>query len=136
MRAMDFDPRVTALGIARARVCLGLAMVLAPSIAARVAFGGNTRQARSLIRMLGVRDVVLGVGAITAVKEQTQDAEWVGMGAVSDGVDTVAILLGPGPLYRRLVNASTAASSAATGMLCARQIADERRALAASEVDR
>ncbi len=130
---MEFDPRTTALGIARGRVVLGITMLVLPGLAGRVAFGATSREGRTLLRMLGAREIVLGVGAITAVKEHTQDAEWVGMGAVSDAVDVAALLMAPGPPVRRALNAFTAASGAATGMLCARMMADERKALAPAD---
>jgi hypothetical protein len=125
---MDFDARTTALSIARGRVVIGLVMVAVPGVVARVMFGRTSGEARTLLRMLGARDVVLGVGAITSVKEGTHDAEWVSMGAAADGVDTVALLLAPGNPARRVGNAITAATAAAMGMLCARQIADSRPA--------
>lgn len=123
---MDFDARTTALVIARGRVVMGLVMVVLPGLVARVMLGRSSRDTRTLLRMLGARDVVLGVGAITSVKEGTQDAEWVSMGAVADGADTVALLLAPGPPARRVANAMTAAAAAGVGLLCARQIADTR----------
>ncbi|GIU90246.1 MAG: hypothetical protein KatS3mg010_1345 [Acidimicrobiia bacterium] len=46
--------------------------------------------------MMGARDVVLGLGALTAVKERTQDAEWLAMGAVADAVDAAVSLAAPG----------------------------------------
>ena len=40
-----------------------------------------------MARMFGAREVVLGVGTVTSVKERTQDAEWVSARAVADAVD-------------------------------------------------
>ena len=76
--------------------------------------------------MLGVRDLVLGIGAITSVKEHTHDAEWVSMGAVADGVDALVGLFTPGLPARARLMGVVAAGSAAVGMLVARELADER----------
>ncbi len=64
-------------------------MLAVPGLVGRLLFGkqGSRPVAKALIRLVGIRDLVLGVGAITTVKEHTMDAEWVGMGAVADAVD-------------------------------------------------
>jgi len=124
---MELDDRTTALVIARARVVVGAVMVMLPGIAGRMMVGRAGRDAKAVVRMLGARDIVLGVGAITTVKEQTQDAEWVGMGAFADGADAVALFLGPGPRGRRMFGALTAAAAAVPGMLVARRLAGMRR---------
>ena len=80
MRPVDFDNRTLALMIARGRVVLGLVASLFPGIVARGAPGESSPGTRALARMTGARDLALGVGAVTTLKEQTQDAEWVGMG--------------------------------------------------------
>ena len=78
------------------------------------------------------RDVALGVGAITCLKEETQDAEWVAMGALADAGDSLAMWLAPIG-WRRFANAMFAKSMAIVGLLCARQLADERNP--STEVD-
>ena len=82
------DQRTNVLVIARGRIVMGLAMLLVPSIMLRVMFGrdASTRTARVMARMFGAREVVLGVGTITSVKERTQDAEWVSASAVVDAL--------------------------------------------------
>ena len=57
---------------------------------------GREPTAQALLRLVGVRDLVLGIGAITTLKEQTMDAEWVGMGAAADAVDGLVSLVTPG----------------------------------------
>ena len=91
---MDFDHRQVALVLARARAVNGLVMLVLPGVVGWVVFGSAGRQpaARALLRLVGVRDLVLGIGAITTLKEHTMDAEWVGMGAVADAVDGVVSL--------------------------------------------
>ena len=54
----------------------------------------------------GIRDLALGVGALTTLKERTQDAEWVSMGAVSDAFDGVVMCASRGlPMRARLLGA-------------------------------
>jgi hypothetical protein len=127
---MDFEPRQTALILARSRAVVGLTLVLLPGLAGWLWFGESSALTRALLRMVGVRDLVLGVGALTSVKEHTQDAEWVGMGAIADAVDGIVTLTVPGlPLRGRLVGPA-ALGSAVIGIQTARALADAREAAA------
>jgi hypothetical protein len=81
-----------------------------------------------------VRDLVLGVGAITTIKEHTMDAEWVGMGAVADAVDGVVSLVTPGLKPQVRIVSLIGGGAAAAGLLASRALADER-AKPASEID-
>lgn len=137
---MDFtDPRQVGLVLARARAVNGLVMLIVPGLVARALFGsaGSSPVARALLRIVGVRDLVLGVGAITTLKEQTMDAEWVGMGAVADGVDALVCLLTPGLPARTRATVFIGGSAAVQGLLVSRALADGRRPVdeAASELD-
>ncbi len=133
---MDFDHRRVALVIARGRAINGLVLLVLPGLAGRLLFGkaGAQPTTRALVRLVGVRDLVLGIGAITTLKEQTMDAEWVGMGAVADAVDGVVSLATPGLLRRSRLVSLVGGAAAAVGLLASRKIADER-AIPASEVD-
>jgi hypothetical protein len=123
------DTRSTALVLARGRAIIGLTLLAAPGLAARVWFGDSSPRVRALLRMVGVRDLVLGVGALTTLKERTQDAEWIGVGALADAVDGVVTLTTPGlPLRSRLVG-PTALGSALVGIKLARDLADARKAV-------
>jgi hypothetical protein len=125
-RHVDFDRRQLAVLLARGRVIIGLGALVAPGLVIRVFMGESTTTARALTRMLGARDVALGVGAITTLKERTQDAEWVSMGAVADGVDALVGLFTPGLTVRARLMGVVAAGSAALGLEAARRLADER----------
>ena len=133
---MDFDHRRFALILARARAVNGLAMLVVPGVVGWVVFGPAAKQpsTRALLRLVGVRDLVLGIGAITTLKEQTMDAEWVGMGAVADAVDGVVSLVTPGLGTRARFVALVGGGSAAVGLLASRALADARTG-AASEID-
>jgi len=61
------------------------------------------------------------------VKERTQDAEWVSMGAFVDGLDAVVLLATPKlPLRARVVGV-VAAATAFAGWRLSQRLADERR---------
>jgi uncharacterized protein YjeT (DUF2065 family) len=124
---MNAEPRNIALVLARGRVVFGIAALLVPGLVARFVAGNSTAPSRALLRMVGIRDVALGVGAITNLKEANQDAEWVSMGALSDGGDAVALVLGTRGT-RRVANGLFAACAAAIGLWCARALADQRTA--------
>jgi hypothetical protein len=122
------DQRTNVLVIARGRIVMGLAMLFVPSVMLRVMFGGDasTRTARVMARMFGAREVVLGVGTVTSVKERTQDAEWASASAVADAVDGLVMAFSPGVPRRSRPVALLGASAAVVGMAAARAFADER----------
>jgi hypothetical protein len=126
---MDLETRKAALVLARGRAVVGLVLVFLPGVAAWLWFGESSPRTRALLRMIGVRDLILGVGALTTVKEGTQDAEWVGMGAIADAVDGVVTVTMPGiPLRGRLVGPA-ALGSAVLGLKLSRELADARAAI-------
>jgi hypothetical protein len=128
MDLRSLDQRQVALILARGRAITGLAMIVLPGLVGRVLFGraGGAPVSKALLRLTGVRDLALGVGAITTLKEQTMDAEWVGMGAVCDGVDVATLLLTPGLTKAARAGSLIAAGGAVGGVLASRALADER----------
>ena len=134
---MDIDHRQIALGIARARAINGLLMLLLPGVAGRAFLGKDASNpvVRAVLRLVGVRDLVLGVGAITTLKEGTMDAEWVGVGAVCDAVDGAVMLTMPGLGWRARMTSLAGISSAATGLVAARALADARNTVDVAELE-
>jgi hypothetical protein len=127
------DARSSALVLARGRAVVGLLLLAVPGLPARVWFGESSPRVRALLRMIGVRDLILGVGALTTLKERTQDAEWVGVGAFADAVDGLVMFTTPRlPLRSRLVG-PVALGSALVGIKLARDLADARDAAPAAE---
>jgi hypothetical protein len=125
---MDFDHRRVALIIARARAVNGLVMLVAPGVIGWAVFGKAGRQptTKALLRLVGIRDLVLGIGAITTLKEQTMDAEWVGMGAAADAVDGLVSLVTPGLAPQARLVSLVGGGAAAVGLFASRKIADAR----------
>src|SRR5262245_56514180 len=103
MTLVPTDPRTIAIALARGRVVFGIVALVLPGVLARLVLGASSAHSRVLMRMVGVRDLALGVGAITNLKEEKQDAEWVSMGALSDAGDMLAFLLAPIG-FRRITN--------------------------------
>jgi hypothetical protein len=133
---MELTARNIALMLARGRIVVGVVALTLPRLAVAVAPAASRGSgARALGRMAGARDLALGAGAITSLKEQTQDAEWVGMGAAVDLVDGTALLLTRGlPLHARLVGLG-AFGAGVLGLGAARRLADERVAIDAAVAD-
>jgi hypothetical protein len=63
------DARTLAVAGARARIAIGIAAVVAPGPAARLMGdrSGSAGLAPVVVRMLGARDVALGLGAVIAI---------------------------------------------------------------------
>ena len=104
-----------ARSIAWGRIGFGLLMLLAPnSVLARTA----TERPGPLVwmaRAFGIRDLVLGAGAVVALSQPEPDASWVKMGALADSCDAVAAVvwrdeLGPAGMASTLALALPAAA--------------------------
>jgi hypothetical protein len=128
LAGVELDRRRIAIVVARGRVVIGLAALVAPGLTVKALMGDADPATRTLARMLGVRDLALGLGAITSVRERTQDAEWVSMGALADGVDALAGLFTRGLPARARLMGVAAAGAAVVGLQLARDLAAERDA--------
>ena len=84
------DDLLIARVVAAGRVLFGTLCLVVPG----VAFGPTGRDASPavtfLIRLFGIRDVVLGAGALVSLNEEPPDARWVQFGAIADTADAVA----------------------------------------------
>jgi hypothetical protein len=130
MNFSEVDRRKIALVLSRGRCVVGLASIFLPGLVGRVWVGRSDPAVRAVVRAVGIRDLALGVGALTAVKEEQHDAEWLSMGAACDGFDALVSLASPGlPRRARLIGLG-AAGAGATLMSISRWLADERQAAA------
>lgn len=108
------DPRRAAIYAGRVRCVVGALLLFMPRWAARLEFGegADTPAARWLLRMLGLRDIVLGLGTMIAASERRGGAGWVSMGAVADAGDGVFALIVRGLPVRTRFFALPASTSA------------------------
>jgi hypothetical protein len=112
-----------AAAVAAGRVALGLTALVRPSVPARPWVGASADDlaARVFGRALGARDLALGLGALAALQNQTDEhgaaQAWVAAGALSDALDVVASLASWRELPRtgRWLVAASAGGAAVAG---------------------
>lgn len=84
-----------AMSIARMRIAIGAAAVIAPRLATRLMSRekDSTGVAPLFIRMLGARDIALGLGAVIAIDRGAPVRGWVEGAALSDAADCLSCLI-------------------------------------------
>lgn len=87
------DDRTIARSVALGRVVFGLMMLLIPHTVLARASDERPGPLVWLARAFGIRDVVLGVGAIMELTEEEPDGRWVAYGAAADTCDAVAAVV-------------------------------------------
>jgi hypothetical protein len=108
------DNRQIGTYLARGRVGLGLAILIAPgpNLAVMFGSGANNPGARAVGRLAGIRDAVIGAGGSIAIGQRSGGGDWLSMMAVCDGVDALVMLVTPGlPKRTRLLGLAAAASA-------------------------
>jgi hypothetical protein len=109
--------QIRAFGIGR--VGLGAAAVLAPRLVTRMLLGkGHDAPAtRMFARMLGARDIALGLGVVFALNHETPVRGWLEAGSVADSGDFLAAVLASRHLARSaaFVNGLASLGGAAYG---------------------
>lgn len=119
------DEANLALLLARARIAIGVAAVVAPGLAARALSGRSaTGIEPPLTRMLGARDLALGLGTVIALDRGAPVRGWLEAAALSDTADSVASLLARSRLSRRSFagTLTLGSASALAGILLARRL--------------
>jgi hypothetical protein len=105
-----------AAGAALVRVVAGAAFVAAPGLVARAWVGDDAKApaAGALAQALGVRDALIGAGALLALGSGRPVRPWLQAGAVADAADAAITLARFGALQRvgRFAVAGVAAVSA------------------------
>lgn len=117
---------LAARGIAVARVGIGIAATLTPGLMSRLQFGSDTPSQRILVRMLGGRDLALGLGVLMAARRGSSGVRgWVEAGGLADGIDALAFARSrPGDANRRGLTTLVAGASAAVSGWAARRLSD------------
>jgi hypothetical protein len=120
------NPRDAATALARGRIAIGAAALAAPGPGARVMFGrdGSGAGIKTLIRMLGGRDLVLGLGVVIALDRGAPVRGWLEAGAVADTVDLVACVLARDEMPRSayLNTVALAGGAALAGLWLSRRL--------------
>ena len=100
------------------RVAFGGAFMVLPGLLGRVWAGSDARRpgVKAITRALGIRDLLLGVGALRAVSADEPTRQWLTFGAISDGVDATATLLAYRHVPRSTRRGLVAGAGAAAGL--------------------
>jgi hypothetical protein len=121
------DAQAAAVALARGRSAIGIVALAAPRLASRAALGpaGAAGGAPVFARMLGARDVALGLGAVIALDRGAPVRGWLEAGALVDGVDLVTALLAREQIPRAaLVSTVVLAGGAALGGIVLARLLD------------
>jgi hypothetical protein len=89
------EERDLALILARGRIAFGVVSLVAPGLVARTMTGpgGSEGGTRLFVRMIGARDLGVGLGLHVALDRDTPTRGWLEASAVIDGIDAAACLL-------------------------------------------
>jgi len=82
-----------AVSLARGRVAIGVVSVLAPAFVGRMMTGRDGGGATLFARMVGARDLGLGLGLLIALDRGAPVRGWLEASALVDGIDAAACLL-------------------------------------------
>ena len=117
---------LAARGIALARVGIGVGATLAPRLVSRLQFGVTTPRSAIVVRMLGARDLALGLGALLAVRRGSSGLRgWVEAGVLADAIDAVAFLRArPEDARSRALTVLAAGGAAVVGGWAAQALGD------------
>jgi hypothetical protein len=87
--------RDLAVGLGRGRIAFGVVSVIAPGIVGRTMTrrDGSDGAMRLFLRMVGARDLGLGLGLLLALDRGAPVRGWLGSSALVDGIDAAACLL-------------------------------------------
>ena len=101
------DDAKLAMSLARGRIAIGVAALAFPGLATRAMGGGDSKGLGPLFaRMLGGRDLALGLGTVIALDRGAPVRGWLEGSALADTVDCVACSLARDKLSRTAFAAS------------------------------
>jgi hypothetical protein len=89
------EERDLAVSLARGRIAFGVVSLLAPGLVARAMTGdaGAEGGTRLFVRMIGARDLGVGLGLQVALDRDAPTRGWLEASAVIDGIDAAACVL-------------------------------------------
>jgi hypothetical protein len=123
------DVKQVSTYLARGRVGLGIAAMVAPGLTLSASLGRrvNNPGARVVGRLMGVRDAALGAGGSIAAGQQAGGGDWLSMMAICDGFDSIVLLAAPGLAKRARLIGVAAAGSAVFHLYLARELAAQEQ---------
>ncbi|HTU98065.1 MAG TPA: hypothetical protein VMF14_19600 [Solirubrobacteraceae bacterium] len=119
------DDASLAMFLARGRIAFGIAAVAGPGLAARVmGRRGPAGVAPAFARMVGGRDIALGLGTIVALDRGKPVRGWLEGAALADAVDGIAAVLARDEMSPGAVRATAAlgGASALLGAVLSRRL--------------
>lgn len=120
------EPRDIAVALSRGRIAIGAAALAVPGLASRAMFGrdGAGPGTRAFARMLGGRDVALGLGVVIALDRGAPVRGWLEACALADSVDLASCMLAGDdiPKATRLNMIVLAGGAALVGVWLSRQL--------------
>ena len=89
------EARDLAIGLAGGRIAIGVVSLLAPGLVGRAMMGpdGDSGGPRLFLRLVGARDLALGVGVLAALDRDGPVHDWMRASAVVDCLDAAGCLL-------------------------------------------
>jgi hypothetical protein len=89
------EGRDLAVSLAGGRIAIGVVSLLAPGLVSSTMTGrdGSGGGTRLFVRMVGARDLGLGLGLLVALNRGAPVRGWLETSAVVDGIDAAACLL-------------------------------------------
>jgi hypothetical protein len=108
------EARDLALGLAGGRIAIGVVSLLVPGLVGRAMMGteGDSGGMRLLLRVVGARDLALGLGVLSALDRQAPVHGWLRTSAVVDGLDAAGALLARHHLRPTVFPAAAGAATA------------------------
>jgi hypothetical protein len=108
------EARDLALGLAGGRIAIGVVSLLAPGRVGRAMMGpkGDSGGMRLLLRVVGARDLALGIGVLAALDRGAPVHGWLRASAVVDGLDAAGSLLARHHLRPTVFPAAAGAATA------------------------
>ena len=120
------EGRELAVRLASGRIAIGVVSLLAPGLVGRTMTGrdGSEGGTRLFARMVGARDLGLGLGLLVALNRGAPVRGWLEASAVVDGIDATACLLARDHIRRRVLPGAVglAAAGALLSAWLARQL--------------
>jgi len=83
-------PRIVLPALGLTRVVIGAGLLINPTGLAKALGASDPQQTASVGRLLGAREIAIGLGTLAAWRRGESTAGWVAAQAISDGSDALA----------------------------------------------